>query len=93
MRDALDLLAPQSVRSTGAPLSEVQTSALTTSPHTHYTSTAARLLRALDAMAPDASEQLLKLAEAFAVKHPAAPRLHLVRLVSGQYHHKELPNG
>ncbi len=44
-------------------------------------------------MAPDASEQLLKLAEAFAVKHPAAPRLHLVRAASVQYQHKELPNG
>jgi hypothetical protein len=93
MRDALDQLASQSIRLLNAPQGEVQTSALSTTAAPHRAGTATRLLRALDAMAPDASEQLLKLAEAFAVKHPAAPRLHLVRVASVQYQHKELPNG
>ena len=40
---------------------------------------AQRMMQALAAMTPEACEQILGLTEAFALKHPAGPRLHLVR--------------
>jgi hypothetical protein len=40
---------------------------------------AQRMMKALAAMTPEACEHILGLTEAFALKHPAGPRLHLVR--------------
>jgi hypothetical protein len=40
---------------------------------------AQRMMKALAAMTPEACEHILGLTEAFALKHPAGSRLHLVR--------------
>jgi hypothetical protein len=39
---------------------------------------AERMMNVLVAMSPDACEHILRMAEAFASKHPATPRMYLV---------------
>lgn len=62
-------------------IAQVQTSALTVWISNEHERIATGLMKALTAMSLEACEQVLKLLEIMAVKHPAPPRLHLVRNV------------